>query len=169
MHRTLVALLLLLAACRSGPGAGSAGAPPASPIAASTPGASPADAVQGSRLYARYCASCHGEGARGDGPVAAVLVKPPADLTLLAARHGSPLPREEIADLIDGRGAVAEHGPREMPVWGERLYAGESEGSSAVHGPTALAVESARRGAMLQILDYLELLQRPAPPGSPPE
>ncbi len=37
----------------------------------------PAD---GLRLFARLCSACHGEGGRGDGPLAAVLSKPPANL-----------------------------------------------------------------------------------------
>jgi copper resistance protein D len=35
----------------------------------------------GQELFAEHCASCHGANGRGDGPVAANLPKPPADLT----------------------------------------------------------------------------------------
>jgi putative copper export protein/mono/diheme cytochrome c family protein len=37
--------------------------------------------VRGARLYPRNCASCHGPAGRGDGPAAAALKVPPADLT----------------------------------------------------------------------------------------
>lgn len=35
----------------------------------------------GEALYVRYCASCHGDTGAGDGPAAAALTPPPADLT----------------------------------------------------------------------------------------
>ena len=37
--------------------------------------------VHGATLFARNCAVCHGIGGRGDGPAAASLAIPPADLT----------------------------------------------------------------------------------------
>jgi mono/diheme cytochrome c family protein len=86
------------------------------------------DALQGQKYFARYCASCHGTTGVGDGPVAKSLVKPPANLRLLADKYGLPLPAAKLADLIDGRDAVRAHGTRGMPVWGEKLYAmGEGE------------------------------------------
>jgi len=44
--------------------------------------------VQGSKLYKIYCASCHGEDAKGHGPMAVWLKVPPSDLTRIAARNG---------------------------------------------------------------------------------
>lgn len=74
----------------------------------------------GVALYARYCASCHGTAARGDGPVAAALRSPPPDLTTLARQpHG--FDDAGLIAVIDGRRLVAAHGPREMPVWGDQL------------------------------------------------
>jgi mono/diheme cytochrome c family protein len=69
-------------------------------------------------MYQRYCASCHGAGGKGDGPIAGALRKPPADLTQLAKRAGGRFEEPTIMAIIDGRRLVAEHGPREMPVWG---------------------------------------------------
>lgn len=37
--------------------------------------------ARGARLYAEHCAACHGAAGRGDGPAAAGLKVPPADLT----------------------------------------------------------------------------------------
>jgi hypothetical protein len=37
------------------------------------------------------------------------------------------LPEDRIARFIDGRGDVKAHGPRDMPVWGNRFY-NESDG-----------------------------------------
>ena len=48
-------------------------------------------------------------------------------MRLLALHFGNPLPQDVIARFIDGRAEVKAHGPRDMPVWGERFYA-ESNG-----------------------------------------
>jgi len=110
----------------------------------------------GAGLYLQYCASCHGVAARGDGPAAAALHEPPTDLTRLGERYGQPLPMERLAALVDGRTAVAAHGSREMPVWGEQLYAGDR--------PESPARAAARSGTILLILEYLDTQQRPAAP-----
>ena len=75
----------------------------------------------GSELYERYCASCHGVEGDGTGPVAGYLILPPADLRLLSEKYGSPLPKDQLAEYIDGRQNVRAHGPRGMPVWGREL------------------------------------------------
>jgi len=72
----------------------------------------------GQVLYLRYCASCHGESGNGSGQVAASLRRPPSDLRLIAKRHGGRFDEAYVIRIIDGRRAVAEHGTREMPVWG---------------------------------------------------
>jgi mono/diheme cytochrome c family protein len=72
----------------------------------------------GAQLYGRFCASCHGPGAHGDGPVAASLRVLVPDLTLLANRHGGTFPAEQVRKIIDGRTVQPPHGPRDMPVWG---------------------------------------------------
>jgi mono/diheme cytochrome c family protein len=76
---------------------------------------------QGRREYVRYCASCHGVNGEGNGPVARALVTHPPDLRRLSARYGTPLERERLEALIDGRTTITAHGDREMPVWGERF------------------------------------------------
>jgi mono/diheme cytochrome c family protein len=83
---------------------------------------SPAETVQvGRQYFGRYCSACHGLEGRGDGPAAAVLQPPPADLTRIAQRRGGDFPVAEVAAFIDGRTGVLAHGRREMPVWGERF------------------------------------------------
>jgi len=104
----------------------------------------------GQRDYRRYCASCHGVAADGRGPVAPALKTPPANLTRLAARFGSPLPRNKLLPFIDGRDAGRAHGTREMPVWGDVLY-GELGG--------AREREMLVRGTIFGILDHLETMQ----------
>ena len=80
------------------------------------------DVAQGRALYLRYCASCHGLTGEGDGPMARALTTPPSNLRMLSDRYGSPLPEDQIARFNDGRADVKAHGPRDMPVWGERFY-----------------------------------------------
>jgi mono/diheme cytochrome c family protein len=83
----------------------------------------------GGDLYLRYCASCHGTDAKGGGPVAGTLRKPPADLTTLAKRAGGRFDEAAVMATIDGRRAVGEHGSREMPVWGT-VFEDEREGEA---------------------------------------
>ena len=80
------------------------------------------DVIAGHRFFVRYCASCHGNDALGDGPVAKSLATPPANLRKLGDKYGMPLPAHRIAELIDGRNTARAHGTHEMPVWGEHLY-----------------------------------------------
>jgi mono/diheme cytochrome c family protein len=75
-------------------------------------------AMSGHELYTVYCASCHGPGAKGDGPVAPALKARVPDLTLLAKTHGGKFPLLRVEQAIDGEeGIPAVHGTREMPVY----------------------------------------------------
>lgn len=81
-----------------------------------------APVVRGARLFAIYCASCHGAEARGDGPMLEVLGRRPSDLTRLARRGAGW--REETRSVLSGSPGVdraGTHGSREMPVWGMSL------------------------------------------------
>lgn len=101
-------------------------------------------------VFDRYCGECHGlsdetgprfvENFGGEAP----------DLRQLSRKYGSPLPRKELAELIDGRRKVNAHGPREMPVWGEKLYDNLREGET---------LEEMRAGTIELLLDYLERVQ----------
>ena len=77
------------------------------------------NSIRGSNLYAAYCASCHGEDAKGNGPMAAWLKVPPPDLTRIAARNGGEFPLQRIDRIISGEEPLPSgHGTRAMPVWG---------------------------------------------------
>ena len=76
-------------------------------------------ATGGEVLYLRYCASCHGTAGGGDGPVAAEMRVSLPDLTRLAARNHGKFDERGLVAVIDGRRAVAAHGSRAMPVWGD--------------------------------------------------
>ena len=81
----------------------------------------PAEHVSASapqKMFASYCASCHGTAGRGDGPAASALKVVPADLTTLSARHGDKFPEAEVANAIRGDDNIRAHGSASMPVWG---------------------------------------------------
>lgn len=71
---------------------------PARPTAMPLPG----DAARGENLYATYCAGCHGAGGAGDGPVAALLSPPPANLAAgrIFRRAGPATTRDDIYATI---------------------------------------------------------------------
>jgi mono/diheme cytochrome c family protein len=73
----------------------------------------------GATIYKVYCASCHGEWGRGNGPVAIYLRRRPADLTQIAKRNKGKFPSDRVFQLIDGRQVVKAHGGSQMPVWGD--------------------------------------------------
>ncbi len=111
----------------------------------------------GERDYKALCRSCHGEAGRGDGPGAALLTKPPPDLTKIAARRGGIFPYREIADWIDGRseqarGRPGAHGNREMPVWGLVL--------SEQYVPGGFT-EARVRNRIDILVEYLDSIQEP--------
>ena len=81
------------------------------------------EVAEGRAIYLDYCATCHGVTADGNGPVARALKTPPTNLRLLSDLYGNPLQEDKVARAIDGRAAVKAHGPRDMPVWGERFFA----------------------------------------------
>ncbi len=79
------------------------------------------DSLVGIDLFVAYCAPCHGRSGRGDGPVAAALKIPPANLSTLARRNGG----RYSSALVEGRLAgtqgpsdSAAHGTTAMPIWG---------------------------------------------------
>ena len=118
---------------------------------------SPDPAVQAGRAdFVRYCAECHGDDGRGQGPRAEKLAHRPADLSLLAARNGGTFSAPDIRDLIDGRALEKTHDEREMPVWGKLFH--DPQGESARDS------EEPRRVRIDHLVAYLWSLQRsPAP------
>jgi len=106
--------------------------------------------AEGRRTFRQFCAECHGaDGSGGKRSVDETGVVPP-DLRAIAQREGGRFDRAAIAEWVEGRTLPAAHGPRSMPVWGERLSA-EYE-----HFPTP----DARVGAKLDpVVVYLESLQ----------
>ena len=99
--------------------------------------------------YLQDCATCHGLTATGDGPMARALTTPPANLRRLSERFGNPLPEDQVARYIDGRVDIKAHGPRDMPIWGNRFYE-ESDGS-----------EPQAKKQIAELVAYLQSIQTP--------
>jgi mono/diheme cytochrome c family protein len=75
--------------------------------------------IRGDSLYKAYCASCHGDDAKGNGPMAAWLKVQPSDLTRITARNGGKFPLARVDRIISGEEALPSgHGTRVMPIWG---------------------------------------------------
>lgn len=82
-------------------------------------------ATKGRETYMRYCATCHGLEARGNGPMAPVLILQPTDLTQLAANNGGVFPTVRVVMRIDGRQPLVSHGSP-MPIYGEFFEGSEA-------------------------------------------
>jgi putative copper export protein/mono/diheme cytochrome c family protein len=77
----------------------------------------PVAVARGEDLFAQNCTTCHGAAGRGDGPTAASLQRPPADLT---AGHALPHSNEDYAYWIENGIAGTD-----MPAFGETLDDGQ--------------------------------------------
>ena len=104
----------------------------------------------GEEIFGRFCASCHGDMARGDGPVARSLGVMVPDLTKISQRYGG-FPTQLVRDTIDGRGArIDAHGTRTMPVWGYEFWV--EEGGD-------VAAQQEMRKTIAKLVDYLRSIQ----------
>ncbi len=104
---------------------------------------------QGRELFLENCASCHGAGAKGNGPMADSLKLAPPDLTVIGTRHGGAF---NAAEIVEGRRAVKAHGSRDMPVWGNEFARGRKRGEGR---------EAAVRTRVHALVAYLESIQVP--------
>ena len=110
------------------------------------------DASTGAVLFADFCAVCHGEAGRGDGPMAEALTVAPADLTALRGQGDFPL--LDVARQIDGRRPLLAHGG-EMPVYGPWF---EGDGADvAMSGPGGQPVMLSR--PIADLIAYLMEIQ----------
>lgn len=89
--------------------------------------------LDGQTMFHEYCAVCHGEQARGDGPAADALKKGPADLTQIARKNGGEFPKVRVMRVIEGSDvSVAAHGSRAMPIWGNIFRTLENQQSETL-------------------------------------
>ena len=78
--------------------------------------------ASGAEMYQNYCASCHGNDAKGRGPAAPALKTTPTDLTVLAKNNGNKFPVDRFSAVLSGKATVVAHGSQEMPVWGKVFW-----------------------------------------------
>ncbi len=77
-----------------------------------------ADVNEGKKLYGQFCATCHGQSGKGDGPGAAALNPKPRDHT--DKEYMSKLSDEDLLNVIKNGGASIGKSPL-MPPWGASL------------------------------------------------
>lgn len=80
--------------------------------------AEPTRVTDGKAMYTAYCAACHGQDGKGNGPAASALRSVPTDLTRLSTHNKGAFPAQSVGRYIKGLDAMAAHGSRDMPVWG---------------------------------------------------
>jgi mono/diheme cytochrome c family protein len=105
-------------------------------------------ANSGRQMFEAYCAACHGKEGKGDGPVAAALKAPPADLSVLARQNNGKFPSIKVAKAITGEAGVSAHGSKEMPIWGPVFMSMSHQHESEVHLRVA------------NLADYIKSLQQ---------
>ena len=107
----------------------------------------------GRQEFIQSCAICHGDNAKGNGPFSSELYKRPDDLTLIKMKNKGVFPFKKLYEIIDGRKSESIHGPRSMPIWGDRYTAESWLEVSTKHS------ETLARGKIFELLLYLESIQ----------
>jgi mono/diheme cytochrome c family protein len=116
------------------------------PVRVVAPQVSTAHLVDGALLYQGYCAPCHGEQGKGDGPLAEYLSRAPLDLTTIALQRDGAFPTFWVEDFIAGRGRALPPGRDQMPNWGRILR-------------TRSASDAVYRLKLRNLVEYLRTLQ----------
>lgn len=105
-------------------------------------------ASSGKEMYKSYCASCHGELGKGNGPAAPALKTAPSDLTQISKNNSGKFPTDRVISILRGQATVTAHGNRDMPVWGP-VFWHMSQGH-----------EGEVQQRIANLTHYLELLQQ---------
>ncbi|MEP9373657.1 c-type cytochrome [Mesorhizobium sp. KR1-2] len=105
--------------------------------------------ANGAEEFRNSCAVCHGVRGRGDGLMAEVLTRKPADLTVLERNNGGRFPLDRVLATIDGRFIVPGHGGRTMPIWGN-VFREENNGADA----------NVAQQKILALAEYIRSLQQ---------
>lgn len=111
----------------------------------------------GKTEFVASCAVCHGVNGKGNGPLVEWLKKPAADLTKIQKDNQGVFPFDRVYRVIDGREAVAAHGPRDMPVWGS-TYSRQA-GAPYFGFATPKDLESITRGKIIALVAYIYSIQ----------
>jgi mono/diheme cytochrome c family protein len=119
--------------------------------------AAPEVMAAAARDFQMHCASCHGTGGKGDGPIATSLKVPPVDLTSIRQRAGGSFPAEVVYDKIVGVSMPDAHGIYNMPVWGD-VFVGQAVGKGvSIADAKAAAAKADER--IRALVSYLEAIQ----------
>ena len=110
------------------------------------------DSATGEELFTRYCATCHGIEAKGDGPMNSVLVIQPTDLTKLSSENAGTFPRIRVIGRIDGRDPLVSHGSP-MPIFGQ-FFEGRGE---TMRGEDGVLIMTSQ--PVIDLVAYLEGVQ----------
>jgi len=133
-------------------------------LAGCAAGALAQDSVTGQYEYMNHCASCHGEGADGKGPLVTFFKQPVPDLTVLALNNDGVFPFLETLMIVDGRTGLRGHGGV-MPVWGDTFerkmpVLGDTFERKAVEAAGVYGAETIARGRLLSLVEYLATVQQ---------
>lgn len=107
----------------------------------------------GKQEFIDSCSLCHGEDAKGQGIFSEMLIIPTADLTKLKSNNNGYFPYKSVYSIIDGRDNVKQHGPRYMPIWGNRFNTTTWADVNQEYSQTLV------RGKIFELLLYLESIQ----------
>ena len=122
---------------------------PALALAAGT-----AAAQSGKQDYDAYCAECHGNDGKGNGPSTLTIPMnpPPSDLTQMTKKNGGTFPFAQVVDIIDGRKSVPSHERIQMPFLGTTLQKAGKEFTPESDAEVKRRIEAMAR--------YVETLQQ---------
>jgi len=110
--------------------------------------------------YVNSCAVCHGDSGKRDGPLVKSVKIAPTDLTILQKNNNGVFPTGRVYEVVDGREAIAAHGPRDMAVWGDRFKEKSSERVElALRFGSSIDAEVFARDRILALIRYLSSLQ----------
>ncbi|MDO9523958.1 MAG: c-type cytochrome [Gemmobacter sp.] len=134
--------------------------PEGGPGASSFPGGSGSMSarISGKALYGDFCAACHGDSGKGDGPAAAGLSPKPADLTTLAQRNKGVFPIVSVMGKVYGYSHGKGGGGGPMPEFGPLL-----EGSTVLV-ETAPGIMTPTPEKLVALAEYVASLGAKAAP-----
>lgn len=105
----------------------------------------------GDEMYASYCAACHGDTGKGDGPGAAAMTTLRLDLTTLSKSNRGKFPRTRVFfAILHGKPVQQHQEGTEMPGWGGPFH-------SLCVGQRGCGAQVQMR--VVRLTDYLESLQ----------
>lgn len=110
----------------------------------------------GKMEFQRNCASCHGMGGKGDGPLVEFLRQSPSDLTLLSKNNGGIYPQDKVYEWIRDPKRIRAHGTEEMPIWGDRYSMEIIE----KYGPDYYGPGSSVQERILELVFYIGSIQQ---------